>query len=94
MPTSLDRDRDLLTALLEREPTAAEALIDAYGDRAYRLALRITGNVQDAEEVVQDALCVVIWKIGGFRGESAFGTSRPTQPAARCVAGRGVARLR
>jgi RNA polymerase sigma-70 factor, ECF subfamily len=74
MPTSLDRDRDLLTALLEREPTAAEALIDAYGDRAYRLALRITGNVQDAEEVVQDALCAVIWKIGDFRGESAFGS--------------------
>jgi len=74
LPTSLDRDRDLLTALLEREPTAAEALIDAYGDRAYRLALRITGNVQDAEEVVQDALCAVIWKIGDFRGESAFGS--------------------
>ena len=72
MPTQLDRDRDLLAALLEREPTAAEALIDAYGDRAYRLALRITGNVQDAEEVVQDAFCAVIWKIDDFRGESAF----------------------
>jgi len=69
-----DRDRDLLAALREREPTAAEALIDAYGDRAYRLAVRITGNVQDAEEVVQDALCAVIWKIDDFRGESAFGS--------------------
>ena len=74
MPMPRDRDRDLLAALREREPTAAEALIDAYGDRAYRLAVRITGNVQDAEEVVQDALCAVIWKIDDFRGESAFGS--------------------
>jgi len=72
MRTPLDRDRGLLAALREREPTAAEALINAYGDRAYRLALRITGNVQDAEEVVQDAFCSVVWKIDAFRGESAF----------------------
>jgi len=41
MATLLDRDQNLLAALREREPTAAEALITAYGDRAYRLAMRI-----------------------------------------------------
>ena len=29
--------------------------MDAYGHRIYRLAIRITGNTSDAEEVVQDA---------------------------------------
>jgi RNA polymerase sigma-70 factor, ECF subfamily len=72
MATLLDRDQDLLAALREREPTAAEALITAYGDRAYRLAMRITGNAQDAEEVVQDAFCTVFWRIDDFRGEAAF----------------------
>jgi len=37
MATRLDPDQDLLTALRERDPTAAEALITVYGGRAVRL---------------------------------------------------------
>ena len=69
-----DRDLDLLEALRQREPTAAERLVTTYGDRAYRLATSITGDGQDAEEVVQDAFWTVVRKIDGFRGESAFGS--------------------
>ncbi|HWN02325.1 MAG TPA: RNA polymerase sigma factor [Candidatus Dormibacteraeota bacterium] len=46
----------------------------AYGDRAYRLAVRITGNSSDAEEVVQDALWAATRKIDTFRGTAAFGS--------------------
>jgi RNA polymerase sigma-70 factor (ECF subfamily) len=74
MSRRVDRDHALLEALVQGEPTAAERLVSTYGDRAYRLALRITGNRADAEEVVQDALWAVVRKIGGFRGESAFGS--------------------
>jgi RNA polymerase sigma-70 factor (ECF subfamily) len=63
-----------VAALLLREPTAAERLVTAYGDRAYRLAVRITGNEQDAEETVQDAFWSVTRKIDTFRGSSAFGS--------------------
>src|SRR5438094_10428703 len=69
-----DRDRRLVEALQQQEPTAAEQLIATYGDRAYRLASSITGNGQDAEEVVQDAFLTVVRKIDTFRGESAFGS--------------------
>ena len=69
-----DRDLDLLEALRQREPTAAERLVTTYGDRAYRLAMSITGNGQDADEVVQDAFWTVIRKIESFRAESAFGS--------------------
>ena len=61
-------------ALRLREPTAAERLVARFGDRAYRLAIRITGNAQDAEEAVQDAFLSVIRKIDTFRGDSAFGS--------------------
>src|SRR5262245_1297550 len=74
MQTRLDPDQKLLTALRQQESTAAEALIAAYGDRAYRLAVRITGNQHDAEETVQDAFLRVIRKIDTFRGDSAFGS--------------------
>jgi len=68
----VDRDHALLEALRQGEPTAAERLVTTYGDQAYRLAIRITRNRADAEEVVQDALWTVVRKIGAFRGESAF----------------------
>ena len=73
-PRRPDRDRDLLHALRGREPMAAEHLVTGYGERAYRLACRITGNGSDAEEVVQDAFWTVVRKIDTFRGESAFGS--------------------
>src|SRR3989442_9221138 len=69
-----DGDGDLVEALRRDEPMAAERLVTRYGERAYRLASRITGNRQDAEEVVQDAFWAVVRKIDSFRGESAFGS--------------------
>ena len=71
---SLDRDAGLVEGLRRQEPRAAEALVAAYGDRVYRLALRITGNSSDAEEVVQDALWAATRKIDTFRGTAAFGS--------------------
>ena len=73
-PRCADRDGDLVQALRRREPMAAEHLVTRYGERAYRLASRITGNGSDAEEVVQDAFWTVVRKIDTFRGESAFGS--------------------
>ena len=73
-PTRVDRDRQLVEALRRGEPAATEHLVATYGDRAYRLARGITGNAQDAEEVVQDVFWTVVRKIDTFRGESAFGS--------------------
>ena len=74
MHTRVDPDQGLFMALRQRESTAAEALVSSYGDRAYRLAVRITGNQQDAEEAVQDAFLSVVCKIDTFRCDSAFGS--------------------
>lgn len=70
----VDRDAGLVERLRRQDPDAAEALVAAYGDRVYRLAIRITGNEQDAEEVMQDALWTAARKIDTFKGESAFGS--------------------
>ena len=70
----VDRDAELVAALRRQDPTAPEALVTTFGDRVYRLAIRITGNEQDAEEVVQDALWTAARKIDTFKGESAFGS--------------------
>ena len=68
----MDRDRQLVNALSSRQPGAPAELLGTYGDRAYRLALRITRNAEDAEEVVQDAFCTIVRKIDTFRRQSEF----------------------
>ena len=44
----IDRDGSLVAALRRGDPVAAEDLVATYGDRAGRLAMRITGDAQDA----------------------------------------------
>ncbi|OGL06734.1 MAG: hypothetical protein A3H48_04810 [Candidatus Rokubacteria bacterium RIFCSPLOWO2_02_FULL_71_18] len=69
-----DADAALVDALRRDDPEAPELLVGTYGDRVYRLALRITGGNEDAEEVAQDALWTAARKIQTFKGESAFGS--------------------
>jgi len=71
---AIDPDTPLVEQLRREDAGAAEALVAAYGYRVYRLAMRITGNASDAEEVVQDALLTASRKIGTFRGAAAFGS--------------------
>jgi RNA polymerase sigma-70 factor, ECF subfamily len=70
----VDADAELVEALRREEPDAAERLVERYGDRVYRLAMRITGSKEDAEEAAQDALWTVARKANMFKGESAFGS--------------------
>ena len=72
--TARERDESLVAGLRREEEGAAETLVSQYSDRVYRLAFRITGNQEDAEEVAQDALWTASRKIHSFRGESAFGS--------------------
>ena len=70
----IDADADLVAALRAGDPAAMDLLVERYADRVYRLAMRITGSREDAEEVVQDALWTVGRKIHTFKGDSAFGS--------------------
>ena len=88
---AIDPDAVLVAQLRGGDAEAAEALVSTYGDRVYRLAMRITGNASDAEEVVQDALWTASRKIDTFRGRppSARGYtgSPPTRPTRSCGGG-------
>ena len=69
-----DPDAALVEALRREAPEAMEQLVERYANRVYRLALRITGSHEDAEEVTQDALWTAGRKVHSFKGESAFGS--------------------
>ena len=70
----IDADARLVEALRRDDPEAPELLVETFGNRVYRLALRITGSNEDAEEAAQDALWTAARKIHTFKGESAFGS--------------------
>jgi RNA polymerase sigma-70 factor, ECF subfamily len=54
MPISTQNDTELFQALRAGNREALGVLYDRYGVLVYRLALRILGNTQDAEDLTQD----------------------------------------
>lgn len=53
---------------------AFEALYRMHVDKVYGLCLRMTGNVSEAEDCVQEAFIQAWNKLAKFRGDSAFST--------------------
>ena len=62
------------TANKKRDDAVFEELIGPSQERVYRLALRITRNTEDAEDVQQETLLKVHRKLGQFEGRSRFTT--------------------
>jgi RNA polymerase sigma-70 factor (ECF subfamily) len=56
------------------DASAFEKLYRASVDRVYGLCLRMTGNVSEAEDCVQEAFIQAWNKLDKFRGDAAFGT--------------------
>lgn len=71
--------RDVDEATLVRrardgDPEAFEALVRRHQDRAFTLALRLTGQAADAQDVTQAAFLAAWRRLPSFRGEAEFGT--------------------
>lgn len=64
----------LIQRLRARDEAALETLIAQYGARIFGLALRLTGNREDAEEILQDVFWAILQNIGSFRGDSKLST--------------------
>src|SRR5687767_2616049 len=53
---------------------AFRALVERHSHGAFRLAFRLTGNEQDAEDVVQEGFLKAYRQLGRFEARSNFGT--------------------
>src|SRR3981081_4420428 len=53
---------------------AFRVLVERHSRSAFRLAFRMTGNEQDAEDVVQDSLLKAYRHLGRFETRADFGT--------------------
>jgi RNA polymerase sigma-70 factor, ECF subfamily len=75
LPSAAPRVPDeLVAAAREGDRAAFEALVRATMADTYTLALRLTGDEEDARDVVQEAYLRAYRAIGRFRGDAAFTT--------------------
>jgi RNA polymerase sigma-70 factor (ECF subfamily) len=67
-------ERQLVQRIQAGDRRAFEDLLDLYETRVYRLGLRFTGSIPDAEDVTQEIFLAVYKGLAQFRGGSALGT--------------------
>lgn len=64
--------------LIERasggDPAAFNRLMEIHEKRMYAVALRMCANREDAQDCLQEAMLRIYRSIGGFKGQSSFGT--------------------
>lgn len=67
-------DGNLVDKAKAGELKAFEALMNRYEKKVYGIAYRMTGNRQDAEEVLQETFLSVYKSLNRFKGKSSFST--------------------
>ena len=73
-PDGPAEDTALLAAHVAGDPDAFGALVARHRDRLWAVALRTTGDPEDAADALQDALVSAYRHAGSFRGEAAVTT--------------------
>lgn len=67
-------EKKIISDCLNGDAAAYRLLVNKYQHFAYTLAVRITRNDEDAEEVTQDAFVKAYASLSKFKGESKFST--------------------
>jgi RNA polymerase sigma-70 factor (ECF subfamily) len=81
-----DEDDDLLDRLANDDEAAFRRLVERHIDRAFSVALRILGNRDDAEDVVQDTMLKVWTRRGQWQhGRAKFSTWLYRVVTNRCI---------
>lgn len=67
-------EAQLIDRVLAGDPAAERALYDRHVDRVYRLAYRMVGDGDLAQDITQDAFIRAFDRLPGFRAESSLAT--------------------
>ena len=67
-------EADLIARHRRGDPSAFEAIVEAYSTSLFTLAFRMAGNREDALDLYQEVLLKVHQSLGKFRGEASLRT--------------------
>jgi RNA polymerase sigma-70 factor (ECF subfamily) len=73
-PDGTDDERSLIALAAAGDRKASRALYDRHAARVHRLAYRVCGDPDLADDLTQDVFVKVFRSLGQFRGDSAFST--------------------
>jgi RNA polymerase sigma-70 factor (ECF subfamily) len=65
---------DVLARARSGDQAAFRIIVEGYSRDVFRLAFRITGNEEDAEDAVQETFLRAYRKLEGFEARANFGT--------------------
>jgi len=88
------RERQLIARARAGNAAAFDALMAEYAPRIHRLALRMLGDAEEAEEALQETMIRAFRHLGRFRGDAAFGTWLYVIAARVCLTRRQAAKSR
>ena len=74
IPRPVNDDRGLIARVLAGDPAAERALYDAHVDRVFRMVHRFAGDLDQAQDWVQETFIRAFRRLGDFRGDSSLGT--------------------
>ena len=69
-----DPDGSLVSAAIGGDRDAFGELLHRHYERIHAIAWQMTGSRADADDIAQDVCCLLVEKIGSFRGEAKFST--------------------
>ena len=88
-------DKQLVERCLAGDRTAERALYDAHVDRVYRLAFRLAGDADLAQDFTQETFIRAFDRLGQYRGDASLSTWLHTIATSVSLNGmRSVTRLR
>ena len=67
-------EKTLVTRAKKGDRAAFEELVSSHVDRVYRLGLKLTGDEDEAQDLLQETFLKAIDNLDRFRMESSFGT--------------------
>jgi len=67
-------DRELVERFARGESRAFDTIVEKYEQRVYAIALRMTGNVEDARDAMQDVFISALRALRSFRGDAQLST--------------------
>lgn len=70
----IDPDREIIDAMRAGNSRRFSTLVDRHKDRAMTLAVRLVGERNEAEELVQDSFLRAFRSLDTFRGDAKFST--------------------
>lgn len=71
---TINNDQQYIDTVLKGDTNAFAILVDKYKDMVFSLAIKITKNREEAEEVSQDSFIKAFKSLKNFKGDSKFST--------------------